>query len=90
MSVVRRVPARGRIVLEPGESVTLVPRMYHTFYGQAGKGKVLVGEVSRTNDDDTDNRFLDSLGRFAEIEEDEPPYRVLCNEYPAAGARRSG
>jgi D-lyxose ketol-isomerase len=84
--VVRRVPARGRIVLEPGESVTLVPRMYHTFYGQAGKGKVLVGEVSRTNDDNTDNRFLEPLGRFPAIEEDEPPYRLLCNEYPRARA----
>ena len=24
------------------------------------------------------------LGRFPAIEEDEPPYRLLCNEYPAA------
>jgi D-lyxose ketol-isomerase len=83
--VIRRVPARGSIVLEPGESVTLVPRMYHTFYGQAGKGKVLVGEVSRTNDDNADNRFLEPLGRFPAIEEDEAPYRLLCNEYPRAG-----
>ena len=24
------------------------------------------------------------VGRFPKIEEDEPPYRLLCNEYPAA------
>jgi D-lyxose ketol-isomerase len=82
--VVRRIPARGGIVLEPGESVTLMPRMYHTFYGQAGQGKVLVGEVSRTNDDNRDNRFLEPVGRFPDIEDDETPYRLLCHEYPRA------
>ena len=35
------------------------------------------------NDDTTDNRFHDAVGRFPAIEEDEPPYRLLCNEYPA-------
>ena len=25
-----------------------------------------------------------SVGRFPEIEEDEAPYRLLCNEYPVA------
>lgn len=80
--VVRRVPARGRIVLEPGESITLLPRVYHTFRGQAGRGRVLVGEVSRTNDDSADNRFLEPRGRFPAIEEDATPYRLLCNEYP--------
>jgi D-lyxose ketol-isomerase len=88
--VARTLPPRGRIVLEPGESVTLLPRIYHTFYGAPGRGRILVGEVSRTNDDDADNRFLEPLGRFPEIEEDEPPYRLLCNEYPPARAQRSG
>jgi len=36
------------------------------------------------NDDNGDNRFYLPAGRFPEIEEDEPPYRLLCNEYPAA------
>ena len=39
---------------------------------------------SARNDDNTDNRFYEKMGRFPEIEEDEPPYRLLCNEYPAA------
>lgn len=29
----------------------------HRFYGEKGKGKVLVGEVSMVNDDNTDNCF---------------------------------
>ena len=47
-------------------------------------GAVLLGEVSQCNDDNTDNRFNPPVGRFPKIEEDEPPYRLLCNEYPAA------
>jgi D-lyxose ketol-isomerase len=86
--VARTLPPRGRIVLKPGESVTLLPRIYHTFYGAPGRGRVLVGEVSRTNDDDTDNRFLEPLGRFPEIEEDEAAYRLLCNEYPPTTDQR--
>ena len=48
------------------------------------KQVVLLGEVSQCNDDNTDNRFNPPMGRFPTIEEDEPPYRLLCNEYPAA------
>ena len=32
----------------------------------------------------TDNRFNPPVGRFPSIEEDEAPYRLLCNEYPVA------
>ena len=45
---------------------------------------MLIGEVSQCNDDNTDNRFYEKMGRFPVIEEDEAPYRLLCNEYPAA------
>jgi D-lyxose ketol-isomerase len=67
--------------LEPGESITLPARLYHKFWGQKGLGPVLVGEVSRVNDDFCDNRFYDPVGRFPEIEEDEPPFRLLCGDY---------
>lgn len=50
-----------------------------------GTGRILIGEVSQCNDDNTDNRFYEPAGRFPEIEEDEAPYRLLCNEYPSAG-----
>ncbi len=72
-----------KLRLSPGESVTIERGVYHRFYGEAGKGPVLAGEVSQVNDDRTDNYFLDPTGRFAEIEEDEPPLRRLWNEIAA-------
>lgn len=65
--------------LAPGQSITLYPWLYHSFWAE--KGDCIVGEVSAVNDDATDNRFLDPVGRFPAIEEDEPPYRLLCTEY---------
>lgn len=78
------VPAGTGVVLKPGESVTIWPHQYHDFDVVPGTGDVLIGEVSMCNDDNTDNRFYEDLGRFPEIEEDEPPYRLLCFEYPKA------
>jgi D-lyxose ketol-isomerase len=72
-----------KLRLHPGESVTIDRGVYHRFTGEAGKGLVLVGEVSQVNDDRTDNYFLEPVGRFAEIEEDEPPLRRLWNEIAA-------
>ena len=78
------VAAGEKIVIEPGESLTLYPYYYHTFFVEEGNGYAILGEVSMCNDDDNDNRFEEPLGRFPAIEEDEKPYRLLCNEYPAA------
>jgi D-lyxose ketol-isomerase len=75
------VQAGGTIVLTPGESVCLPQGLYHRFWGQMGKGTVLVGEVSRVNDDHVDNHFFDSVGRFPEIEEDVAPLYLLYNDY---------
>lgn len=75
------VPAGGTITLPPGESVTLPQRNYHSFWSEEGKGAVLVGEVSRVNDDHADNHFHDPVGRFPEIEEDEEPLYLLCGDY---------
>ena len=75
------VPAGSEVVLKPGESVTMTQGLYHRFWGEEGKGTVLVGEVSMCNDDTNDNRFYDKVGRFPEIEEDEAPLYLLCNEY---------
>ena len=74
--------AGEEIVLKPGQSLTLYPYYYHAFVVKPGTGSALIGEVSMCNDDNTDNRFLEELGRFPTIEEDEPAYRLLCNEYP--------
>lgn len=82
--VVRQVAPGGVITLYPGESITLTRRLYHEFWGEPGKGRVLVGEVSSVNDDASDNRFLVPAGRFPRIEEDAPPLHYLCTEYPPA------
>jgi D-lyxose ketol-isomerase len=77
------VPAGTKIALNPGESITIPPYLYHDFYVPTnGKGSVLLGEVSMCNDDANDNRFYEPIGRFPTIEEDEVPYRLLCTEYP--------
>lgn len=76
------VPAGSRITLLPGESITIPQYLYHDFVMPAKGGPTLLGEVSMCNDDETDNRFYEPVGRFPEIEEDEPIYRYLCTEYP--------
>ena len=78
------VPAGTKIRLTPGESITLPQRQYHAFWAEKGFGKVLIGEVSMVNDDNVDNRFYETQGRFPTIEEDEAPLYLLCNEYPQA------
>jgi len=80
--VKRVIPAGGSVVLTPGESICLEPYVYHRFYGEKGKGKVFVGEVSAVNDDTSDNRFYKSAGRFPEIVEDEEPLHLLVSDYP--------
>ena len=80
----RVVPAGTQVRLEPGMSLTITQRLYHDFEVEPGTGAVLIGEVSQCNDDNIDNHFDPPAGRFPAIEEDEPPYRLLCNEYPPA------
>lgn len=79
-----RSPPGTQIRLTPGESIYITQRLYHDFEVEPGTGDVLLGEVSQCNDDSIDNRFNPPMGRFPAIEEDEPPYRLLCTEYPAA------
>jgi D-lyxose ketol-isomerase len=69
-----------RIVLTPGESICLVPYLCHKFYGEEGKGTVIVGEVSSVNDDNEDNFFID-VPRFPSITEDEEPVHLLYTDY---------
>lgn len=80
----KNLGAGDRVILTPGESICLEPMLYHSFFGETGKGPVMVGEVSDVNDDERDNRFLRPIGRFPSINEDEPPLYFLCNEYPPA------
>ena len=75
-----RTMAGGDLLrLEPGESVTLEPDIWHAFWGEGGR--VLIGEVSNVNDDRTDNIFREPIGRFADIDEDEAPLHLLVSDY---------
>lgn len=67
--------------ITPGNSITLTPFLYHSFWAEKGEGDLICGEVSSVNDDNTDNRFNPILPRFGNIEEDEPLILPLCNEY---------
>tara|TARA_R110002020_G_scaffold134331_1_gene299866 strand:- start:45 stop:731 length:687 start_codon:yes stop_codon:yes gene_type:complete len=77
--VVRTFEAGGLLKLEPGESVTLMPGVWHAFWGEGGD--VLIGEVSTVNDDLTDNVFREPIGRFSTIIEDERPRHLLVSDY---------
>ena len=63
--LVRKLQAGDSVILTPGESICLEQGVYHRFYGEKGKGKVFVGEVSAVNDDSADNRFLHTGGTLS-------------------------
>jgi D-lyxose ketol-isomerase len=77
--IVRKLKAGGLLKLDPGESVTLLPGVWHAFWGEGAD--VLIGEVSTVNDDLTDNIFEKPIGRFSNIEEDEKPQHLLVSDY---------
>ncbi len=64
--------------LNAGQSITVPRGVQHRFWGEGAP--VFAAEVSQCNDDLTDNYFLEPLGRFSQIVEDEPAYRLLWNE----------
>jgi D-lyxose ketol-isomerase len=68
-----------RVVLEPGESLTLEPFVAHAFWAEGGA--VLAGEVSLANDDASDNYFLPALAPPAPIEEDRAKRYVTVRDH---------
>ena len=77
--IARQIGAGEVLRLSPGESVTLRPGDWHEFWAEGGA--CLIGEVSTVNDDMTDNIFAAPIGRFATIDEDQPPNRLLVSDY---------
>ncbi len=77
----RRLAAGGVLRLGPGESVTLLPGVWHAFWAEGGD--TLIGEVSTVNDDETDNIFAEPVSRFSAIEEDVAPRHLLVSDYRA-------
>lgn len=73
------LPAGGHLRLQPGESVTLMPGVWHAFWAEGAD--CLIGEVSTVNDDRTDNVFEQPIGRFANVDEDEAPVHLLVSDY---------
>jgi hypothetical protein len=53
--------------------------MRHYFGTDGIRGRV--GEVSVVNDDNVDNHFYESVGRFPVVEEDQPPLYYLTSDY---------
>ena len=74
------IAPREPLILKRGQSVTVERNIYHKFYSAEGSGMVMAGEVSQVNDDNKDNYFLENVGRFTEIEEDEVAIHPLWNE----------
>lgn len=81
-----KIPAEGSILLQPGQSVTLSPRLCHKFLGYAKDKRVVAGEVSSLNDDTTDNCFLGKPFARTNIEEDEPMKFMLASDYAMSSA----
>jgi D-lyxose ketol-isomerase len=77
--VVRTLEPGGILRLSPGESVTLLPGVWHAFWAE--EKDVLIGEVSTVNDDLTDNVFAEPVSRFSKVEEDEEPLYLLVSDY---------
>ncbi len=77
--IMRTMPAGSHLKLSPGESVTLLPGVWHAFWAE--RKDVLIGEVSTVNDDLTDNIFREPIDRFSTIDEDEPPVHLLVSDY---------
>lgn len=66
-------------ILAAGERITLLPGVYHEF--EPVDAEAVIGEVSTANDDANDNLFVRAdVGRYAEIEEDEPPLVGLVSD----------
>ena len=73
------VPAGTVVRLTPGMSLTNTKKLYHSFWGEEGHGKVLVGEVSQCNDDSKDNRFYEPV--------DTEPYKGAIKDADTSSAR---
>ncbi len=71
------VPAGGVVKVTNGNSITLTPYVYHRFYAEGGD--LIVGEVSKVNDDAADNHFSEE--QHLTLEEDEPVRHLLCGGY---------
>lgn len=74
-----QVNAGELLILTSGERITMKPGIYHEFYPESEI--CIIGEVSTENDDVNDNFFINpDIGRYTEIEENEPPLIKLVSD----------
>lgn len=74
------VPAGSYVDVRVGDSITLTPYIYHSFMAVPADGDLIVGEVSRVNDDAADNHFNPPVD-LPPIVEDAPARHQLCGGY---------
>jgi len=72
------IKAGGYVDVTVGNSISLTPYIYHSFSAIKEDGDLIVGEVSRVNDDANDNHFNPTVN-FSKIEEDETAKYQLCS-----------
>jgi hypothetical protein len=77
----RTVSPGETIAISPGSSITIPPKLYHIFWAAEEGGDLICGEVSSINNDYTDNHHLEEVVRYINLDEDEEPEFLLCNEY---------
>lgn len=68
------------VYIQPGNSITLTPGMAHSFGPKPGSS-IVIGEVSKINDDFTDNYRFEKIPAPCRPEEDAPMLHPLCTEY---------
>jgi len=69
------------LILESGHRVTLEPGVWHEFAPDTDE--CIIGEVSTANDDANDNFFANpDIGRFPDIDEDQPAIVKLLSDKP--------
>lgn len=82
--VKKLVKAGDRIEILPGNSITLRPFVYHKFIAAKTGGDIIIGEVSKINDDSKDNHFaFKTKYKHLEIIEDVEMTHPLSSEYDA-------
>lgn len=76
-----KIHGGDKVLLKPGESITLMPYQFHQWQGVPGTGDIALFEVSSTNDDRVDNNFYESQERLTGIENDEKIKHALFTDY---------
>jgi D-lyxose ketol-isomerase len=73
------VAAGESVVILAGQSIQIPTGAFHRFWAEGER--VLAGEVSGVNDDESDNVFLEQFPRYASIDEDSPARYLVVGEY---------